>query len=234
MINEKLVSLIIPYYDSPSNNTLKLDAMIQSIKDFDPGFECEVIIQKGKKSRLDNLNDGIKQARGKYICVCDDDLLFTQKDWLKNLMKVFEEHPETGMVGALMLRKDNKTIEHGGAITLPDAGGLRKFIVPDFLRQVDETCIGLRRVEQVAGCFMLFDRTIVGYLPVRVYPEVGGWEDCDFQAQIRGTGHEIYINLDVRVIHDFTDDKDRDKKYDGQNMRKTSNMNRFIKRWGLY
>jgi glycosyltransferase involved in cell wall biosynthesis len=234
-MNDKLVSIIIPYYDSPSNNTQKLDAMLASIKEFDPGYDCEVIIQKGKKSRLGNINDGIKQARGRYLLVCDDDLLFIHNNWLKDLMNIFETTLDTGLVSALMLRKDKETIEHGGAITLPDAGGLRKFVVPNFLEKLNDKHIGIRRVEQIAGCFMLFDRTIVGYLPIRVYPEVGGWEACDFQAQIRGTGHEIYINMDVHVIHDMiTDDAERDKKYDGQQMRKHANMQRYMKRWSLY
>ena len=82
---------------------------------------------------------------------------------------------------------------------------------------------------------MLFDRTIVGYFPIKVYPEVGGWEDCDFQEQIKGTNHKIYINYDVRIVHDMIEDnKERDKKYDGQSMRKQNNMKRFLQRWGRF
>ena len=68
-----------------------------------------------------------------------------------------------------------------------------------------------------------------------MYPEVGGWEDCDFQAQIVGTGHNIYIHKGVHIIHDMIeDDNERNKKYDGKKMRKSENMNRFLKRWGMY
>ena len=235
MINEELVSIIIPYYDSPSNNTDNLDAMLKSLKEHEAGYCYEVVVAKGKKSRLDNIHDGIDKAQGRYILVCDDDLLFIQNDWLKDLMTVFTIKEKVGMVGALMLRKDKQTIEHGGSILLPDSGVFKRDTVPDFLKKVTSDYNQIKLVSQVAGCFMLYDRLIVGYFPVRVYPEVGGWEDLDFQAQIQGTGFDIYINQNVRVIHDMIeDDAERDKKYDGQQMRKTKNLTRYAERWKKY
>jgi glycosyltransferase involved in cell wall biosynthesis len=66
------VSIIIPY----NKDRGYLSEAIQSIKDQGFSGTFEIVLAKGDKSTVDNFNEGLSRAKGKYMKLCGED------DWM--------------------------------------------------------------------------------------------------------------------------------------------------------
>ncbi len=64
-----------------------------------------------------SVNNGMRQARGRYVVLCNSDILFVQP-WLEALEQAFTNDPNLGVVGAKLLYPD-ETIQHAGVDKVP-------------------------------------------------------------------------------------------------------------------
>jgi GT2 family glycosyltransferase len=58
------------------------------------------------------VNHGMRHARGRYIVLCNNDVIFFQP-WLEVIAKAFDADPDLGVLGARLLYP-NGTIQHAG------------------------------------------------------------------------------------------------------------------------
>jgi GT2 family glycosyltransferase/glycosyltransferase involved in cell wall biosynthesis len=210
------VSIIIPVYNQIE---VTLDCL-RSIKRHTIGIPYEVILVDDNSSShpqacldrvgglrlirhdsnvgfLDSCNDGVRSAKGEYLVFLNNDTE-PQRDWLSALLRVFENRPDAGLVGAKLVYPDGRLQEAGGII-FNDASGWNygRNDHPDkpeynYVREADYcsgACIAIRRTvfEEVGR----FDRR---YVPAY-------YEDTDLAFKIRDAGYKVYYQPQAVVIH---------------------------------
>ncbi|MDO8460314.1 MAG: glycosyltransferase [Nanoarchaeota archaeon] len=81
--------------------------ILTHIKNMDyPSGKFEVIVIKGLNVP-DNRNQGVKKSKGEIVVFLDDDAVI-EKDFLKNLEKFFNSHPQIDIVGGPQLSPDDE------------------------------------------------------------------------------------------------------------------------------
>lgn len=135
MNNYNLVSIIIPNI----NRADLVQKCISSLKTITQDVNYEIIVvddgsTQEEKIKLQNLskelnfnlilkdnntgfsaaiNSGIKAASGKYIVLANNDIIFIQHDWLKEMINTANLDQRIGIVGCRLLYLDNR-IQHAG------------------------------------------------------------------------------------------------------------------------
>lgn len=142
-------------------------------------------------------NRGAGAARGEYVLMLNNDTQVTD-GWLDEMLRTFDSHPDTGIVGARLVYPDGRLQEAGG-IVFNDGSGWNygKFDDPErtdyqFLREADY-CSG--------ACIML---------PAGLFRELGGfdpdyapayYEDTDLAFKVREKGLKVRIQPAATIIH---------------------------------
>ncbi|MDD3725951.1 MAG: glycosyltransferase [Candidatus Ratteibacteria bacterium] len=72
-----------------------------------PEGKYEIIVKRGPNTSQ-NRNDGVKEAKGKYIAFVDDDAI-VERNWLKKAEEFFEAHPDIDVVGGPQLTPPDDT-----------------------------------------------------------------------------------------------------------------------------
>lgn len=159
------------------------DAAIRSLKR-NPGVKFEFLHWKNdtKNLGMDALRFLLKKAKGKYFVVVEDDMIWFQDGWLKNLVEAFEQKPGVPPEGLAMGVKD----EWGALATnclVDDVnnGGMW----PELRKDVYETTINGIRYEAniyAGGGAIIYD--------TQRLKELGGiW---DKSPKLNGTIHRLH------------------------------------------
>lgn len=114
-----------------------------------------------------NNNEAAEEGDSEYILFLNDDTVALKDDWLLNMTRILDTDPKVGVVGALLLYPDKKTIQHCGVFfshrtnNLPfhmhykqPLGGVSEFVsVPRYYQAVTAACMLVRRddFESVGG-----------------------------------------------------------------------------------
>lgn len=138
-------------------------------------------------------NEGMRVAEGTYTCVLQDDVLFTQRNWHRELAGILDAHPRIGQIGgfrgSLYFRKqrtsptDSPCFDVGGPINGPCS----------WERLKDEVV----RVDAV-NCMCAMHRRQLGFYDERYLPN--GLEDIVFSFSLREAGYEVWVT-DVGIHH---------------------------------
>jgi GT2 family glycosyltransferase/glycosyltransferase involved in cell wall biosynthesis len=64
------------------------------------------------------VNHGLRQARGEFLLVCNNDILF-DRPWMHAVRRAFDYDPRVGIVSARLLYPDGWTIQHAGTEKAP-------------------------------------------------------------------------------------------------------------------
>lgn len=105
------------YCNSPDDKIKKIVHDAQYIKDQLFNDRIDVIFNDDNSGSFSsNNNEAVKYAEGKYILLLNDDIeiLPQNNTWLYNMVNVLETDEKAGVVGALLLYPDKKTIQHCG------------------------------------------------------------------------------------------------------------------------
>jgi len=235
-----VVDIIIPCYE-PKNNK-RLEKLKESLKKYDPGYPYNLIVEGGHKPAITHRNNALRErSRARYFIICDDDVEFYGDGWLKRLRETFDNYKKVGCVGVKIKLPNTNIIDHAGTyITgIPENTFFDPYLQPRCMArcngkedkgQMNHIC----PVFQVAGCCVMYDRLVAGYFAEKIYPEHGGMDDLDYQAQIIANGYQVYYNGFVTVYH-FTekDDEKKGKKYDTKTAFSWRNRFTYIRRWGI-
>lgn len=172
-------------------------------------------------------NKGAELAQGEFVFFLNNDTQ-VQDGFLAELLKVFEQRPDAGLVGSKLIYPDGRLQECGGIIFSDGSGwNYGRFEDPQhawygYVREVDYVsgaAIALRRslFEQLGG----FDRL---YAPAY-------YEDTDLAFKVRAQAQlKVYVAPASRVVHfegvtSGTDVGSGVKRY------QVVNQQKFLERW---
>ena len=147
-------------------------------------------------------NLAVREARGEYLVLLNNDTAIIKSDWLDALLN-HAQRPEVGIVGAKLLYPDGK-IQHGGVIL-----GLRGPADHPFIGKAMDApgYCGRLQVDQqysavTAACMMVRKS---------IYESVGGmdaeafkvsYNDVDFCLKVREAGYRIIWTPHAIVMHE--------------------------------
>lgn len=171
-------------------------------------------------------NNGASQATGDYLVFLNNDTVVLP-GWLDSMLEVFENRPDTGLVGSMLLYPDGRLQEAGGIVWRDGSawnfGRLSDPMSPEFnyLRQADYcsgACICVK-----SG---VFDR-LGGFDPVYM---PAYYEDTDLAFRMRQAGLSVYYQPASKIVHfegvsSGVDTSSGVKKY------QVANQEKFFDRW---
>ncbi|MDQ3057623.1 MAG: glycosyltransferase, partial [Pseudomonadota bacterium] len=143
-------------------------------------------------------NDGAALARGEHLVFLNNDTV-PQPGWLDALLRTFDEHPDTGLVGAKLLYPDGRLQEAGGVVFADGSGwNYGRFEDPDDCRFTYA-----RDADYVSGAAIALPRALferLGAFDVRFAPAY--YEDTDLAFAVRNAGLRVVYQPAAVVVHD--------------------------------
>ena len=145
-------------------------------------------------------NFGVKEARGEYILLLNNDTEVINADWLSQMLG-YCQREDVGIVGARLYYEDD-TIQHAGVVI--GFGGIagHAFVTLDEDSDLyqSRTKVACDYSAVTAACMMV---------KKSVYDEVGGLEeafkvafnDIDFCMKVRATGKLVVYNANAKLHH---------------------------------
>lgn len=147
-------------------------------------------------------NFGVKNAKGEYVLLLNNDTQFLQKSWLSRMM-MHAQRPEVGIVGAKLLYPELGYVQHGGVIlgmlgtadhachvgqTITDPLYMNRGVVVQNFSSVTAACMVVRKsvYEQVNGMDEKFAVL---------------FNDSDFCIRVGEAGHKITYTPFAMVVH---------------------------------
>jgi GT2 family glycosyltransferase/glycosyltransferase involved in cell wall biosynthesis len=239
------VSIVIPVY----NQWIYTAACLRSLAESTNAASFEVIVVDDQSSDesstrladIDGLiylrneqnlgfigscNRGAGQARGQYIVLLNNDTQVSE-GWLDALLKTFQQHPDTGIVGARLIYPDG-TLQEAGGIIFRDGSGWNygkgdEANRPDYLF--------LREVDYCSGACILMN--------TELFRELGGldghyapayYEDTDLAFQVRSKGLKVYVQPAVSIVHHEGVSSGTDLNSGAKRFQKV-NREKFLAKW---
>jgi len=159
-----------------------------------------LVLNRENRGCTGGRNQACKLAIGKYIVILDNDIEIIQTDWLKKLLKFYENQESIGIVGPKMIYPDppHKIQQIGLGVT---KNGKVGYWGQGKDRDDPEYCQIKDLQGYPAACWLL-NRSLfeeVGYFDEIYYPV--NFEDVDFCYRIREKGYKIVYYPEVEMYH---------------------------------
>ncbi|MDP8263820.1 MAG: glycosyltransferase [Candidatus Ancaeobacter aquaticus] len=182
--NTPKISIIIPTIDGDRDGMLP--NLLEQIKE-QTYKNCEVILKVGDNRQGRAINNGAKEATGKYIVIMDDDIILGDSDVLEKLVHVAEEDKAIGMAGASLAVWDK-------------ANWIQKRVMLEIPRYTSPIVETVTESDFVChGCCIL---------PKEVFFEVGAEReeiirglDPDLRVRLRNAGYKIVLVPNTHFYH---------------------------------
>ncbi|HEY8022456.1 MAG TPA: glycosyltransferase [Thermoanaerobaculia bacterium] len=144
-------------------------------------------------------NAGIAAAApGNDVVLLNNDLLFSQRDWLARLSACAAGDPKIGVVGCRLVLPDGRLL-HAGTYILPDTlwgqqiGALEKDV---------GQFSGVREVEGIVFACAYVKREVIDAIGGLALDFESYFEDTDFCLRARAAGFATVVCGDVTLVHD--------------------------------
>lgn len=211
------ISIIIPFYNQFNytlnclnhlHTHLKKNISFEIIlindnssEDCDLSFieGLKVIINKENQGFLRNINIGIKEAKGEYIYILNNDTEVS-KGFIEELLYVFDHFPNVGAVGSKLINPDG-SLQEAGCVFLKDC-----FIHQIFnhKKKYYPEVNYIHKVDYCSGCSLLFRRTSENN-ELNLFDEQFApayFEETDLCFQLKYIqGKDIYYTAFSEVLH---------------------------------
>lgn len=144
---------------------------------------------------IKNCNKASELASGKYIYFLNNDTV-VQKNWLAELVRVFDLKKDAGVVGSKIYSKDY-ALQECGVLMFADEFYNRFNDDP-----TDSRYMYLKQVDYVSGCSML--------TPKKLFDEIGGFDilfspaycdDLDYCLEALKRGYKTYVQPKSQIVH---------------------------------
>ena len=214
-------------------NALAIEVIV--IDDCSPVAASEVLSQISGISIVRNetnigflrsCNHGATLAKGQYIVILNNDLILTG-EWLQSMAAVYEQFPDTGLVGAKLIYPDGRLQEAGGIVWRDgSAWNVGRGDDPakpeyNFVREVDYcsgACLLIKR--ELWNTLGGFDEA---YAPAY-------YEDTDLAFRVREAGKRVFYQPHAVVVH-FEGQSSGIDVTKGIKRHQLINQTTFAKRW---
>lgn len=146
-------------------------------------------------------NQGLKQAKGKYLLLLNSDI-FVKKNALDKLIAFAKNQPQAGVVGGQLLNPDGSP--QGSCFYLPTLPRIiKEFWFNGFSVLSKYVPVGNKpiEVEVVSGAVFLIPKKVcqkVGFFDERYFMY---FEDLDYCRRVRQAGFKIYYLPGAEFIH---------------------------------
>ena len=179
--------------------------------------KVKIILQKGKG--LPNArNHALKHLKGDIIIFFDDDVLL-EKNYLEEVVKIFEGTPEVGGVTGMITNSVDSDIKHGFFAKIMNLYG-RVFRISGFFANIPKTgkvlsngftCSNfnskkLQEIEWLSGCNMCYSRKAFETNGKFDEGLIGNayYEDTDFSYRVFKKGFKLIYNPKAKLRHMVT------------------------------
>lgn len=144
---------------------------------------------------IQNCNNAAKLATGKYLYFLNNDTI-VQKNWLSELVHVFDIRPDAGVVGSKIYNADG-SLQECGVFMFADGFHNRFNDNPN-----DSRHMYLKPVDYVSGCSLL--------TPKKLFDDIGGFDimfspaycdDPDYCIAALSKGYKTYVQPKSRIVH---------------------------------
>ncbi len=185
-----------------------------------------VIRNKENKGFLINNNEAAKTARGGYLMLLNNDTQ-VQPGWLQPLARIFETHPDAGVVGSKLIYPDGGLQESGGILW--QDGSAWNYGRND--NPMKSQYNYMRECDYISGAAMMVKKSI--------WDEVGGFdaryapaycEDSDLAMTMRSKGYKVYVQPKSIVVH-FEGQSNGTNKTEGIKSYQTGNQIKLLEKW---
>ena len=175
---------------------------------------------------LRNCNHAASKARGEYILFLNNDTL-VKRDWLYELLFVFENFENVGLVGSKLIYANGQLQEAGGIIW--QDGSAWNF--GNSGNPGDAEYNYVKEADYVSGASMMIKKTLwneIGGFDERYVPAYN--EDSDLCFEVRKKGYKVYFQPFSTVVHyeGISHGKDVNK---GVKKYQVVNHQKFVEKW---
>jgi GT2 family glycosyltransferase len=144
------------------------------------------------------VNHGMRHARGRYIALCNNDIVFFQP-CLGALVRAFEAVPEAGVVGAKLLYPTG-TLQHVGMDKVP--GQLRWIHSFQDFPAHHPAAVTSRYVWSVTGALVAFRRQTLQRLGGVSNAYATAYEDVDYCLHAWSNGERVWFCPEAVAVHE--------------------------------
>ncbi|MGE7903194.1 glycosyltransferase [Peribacillus sp. NPDC094092] len=162
---------------------------------FDWGEEenVEIILKKSNEGFSCTVNQGIKQAKGKYVLLINNDIIFSEPEWLGKMIHTMQSSSEIGVVGARLLYPD-QTIQHGGM----SSDFFHRYVG---LPAEYSPALVVEEVQAVTGALFLIYQDVIADLGHFSEDYFTAYEDVEFCLRARLKGWKVIYCGQAAAIH---------------------------------
>ena len=172
-------------------------------------------------------NAGIEAADPESdIVLVNNDLVFTQRDWLQRLRACAHARPETGIVGCRLVLPSGRLL-HAGTYVLPDTCWGQQ--IGSHERDIGQFAAN-RCVEGIVFACAYLKREVVSAIGGLALDFESYFEDTDYCLRARTAGFDTVLCGEVTLVHDeHGSTRDRQQEFDRLFQ---SSRERFRVKWG--
>jgi len=183
------------------------DGSVQAIKKLFP--KIDIIANEKNLGFPKGMNIGIRFAKKKYnpdyFLLLNNDIVFCQKNWLKELISVFDEDQQIGIANPILLFPNGEIQRVGGKIK----GNVNLIITsvtsnPENVFEEELKKSKIREIDMFLGaCFLIKKEVVekIGLLDERYSPYLV--EDLEYSFRAKKAGYKIVTVTSSKVIHLF-------------------------------
>lgn len=161
-------------------------------------YNFSLILKTHNTGFAKTVNYGIKAARGNFLVLVNNDIIFTQASWLKKMVHTAKLDPQIGVVGCRLLYPNNR-IQHAGISYYQKENWLKhdhRAAPADFPPAVKTKPIGF-----VTGAVMLIRRETIEQIGLLDESYFVACEDVDYCLRAREAGWLVMYCGEAKAIH---------------------------------